>query len=36
MTGGQGTFFMEFAAYEECPPQETEKVIAANKKHDEE
>ncbi|MEZ7198402.1 elongation factor G [Pseudodesulfovibrio karagichevae] len=34
MTGGQGTFFMEFAAYEECPPQETEKVIAANKKHD--
>jgi elongation factor G len=36
MTGGQGTFFMEFAAYEECPPQETEKVIAANKKHEEE
>jgi elongation factor G len=36
MTGGQGTFFMEFAAYEECPPQETEKVIAANKKADEE
>ncbi|WP_319583848.1 elongation factor G [uncultured Pseudodesulfovibrio sp.] len=36
MTGGQGTFFMEFAAYEECPPQETEKVIAANKKHDDE
>jgi len=34
MTGGQGTFFMEFAAYEECPPQEAEKVIAANKKAD--
>lgn len=36
MTGGQGTFFMEFASYEECPPQETQKVIAANKKADEE
>ncbi|BCS86772.1 elongation factor G [Pseudodesulfovibrio sediminis] len=36
MTGGQGTFFMEFASYEECPPQETEKVIAANKKVDDE
>ncbi|EGB13233.1 small GTP-binding protein [Pseudodesulfovibrio mercurii] len=36
MTGGQGTFFMEFAAYEECPPQETEKVIAAHKKATEE
>ena len=35
MTGGQGTFFMEFASYEECPPQEAEKVIAANKKSDE-
>jgi elongation factor G len=34
MTGGQGTFFMEFASYEECPPQEAEKVIAANKKVD--
>ena len=34
MTGGQGTFFMEFASYEECPPQEAEKVIAANKKAD--
>jgi len=29
MTGGQGTFFMEFAAYEECPPVEAQKVIAA-------
>ena len=36
MTGGQGTFFMEFASYEECPPQETEKVIAAHKKTEEE
>ncbi|MBC16308.1 MAG: elongation factor G [Desulfovibrio sp.] len=36
MTGGQGTFFMEFASYEECPPQEMQKVIAANKKADEE
>ncbi|QJB58101.1 elongation factor G [Pseudodesulfovibrio sp. zrk46] len=31
MTGGQGTFFMEFAAYEECPPQEAQKVIDAYK-----
>lgn len=29
MTGGQGTFFMEFASYEECPPQEAQKVIDA-------
>jgi elongation factor G len=36
MTGGQGTFFMEFASYEECPPQEAEKVIAAHKKGSEE
>jgi elongation factor G len=36
MTGGQGTFFMEFASYEECPPQEAEKVIAAHKKGAEE
>ncbi|MCJ2163140.1 MULTISPECIES: elongation factor G [unclassified Pseudodesulfovibrio] len=36
MTAGQGTFFMEFASYEECPPQETEKVIAAHKKTEEE
>ncbi|QGY40835.1 elongation factor G [Pseudodesulfovibrio cashew] len=36
MTGGQGTFFMEFASYEECPPQEAQKVIAANKKADDE
>ncbi|CCH47254.1 elongation factor G [Pseudodesulfovibrio piezophilus] len=32
MTGGQGTFFMEFASYEECPSQEAEKVIAAHSK----
>lgn len=28
MTGGQGTFTMEFAHYEECPPNVTEQVIA--------
>ncbi|MDD4648606.1 MAG: elongation factor G [Desulfoplanes sp.] len=28
MTGGQGTFTMEFDHYEECPAQITEKVIA--------
>ncbi|WP_147821967.1 elongation factor G [Salidesulfovibrio onnuriiensis] len=32
MTGGQGTFFMEFAQYEECPPNVTEQVIADNKR----
>jgi len=35
MTAGQGTFFMEFSSYEECPPQEAEKVIAAHKKVEE-
>lgn len=29
MTGGQGTFFMEFSGYEECPPMEAQKVIDA-------
>ena len=28
MTGGQGTFTMEFAHYEECPPNVAEQVIA--------
>jgi elongation factor G len=32
MTGGQGTFTMEFSHYEECPPQIAEKVIAEHKK----
>lgn len=32
MTGGQGTFFMEFAQYEECPPNVAEQVIADNKR----
>ena len=32
MTGGQGTFTMEFALYEECPPPVTEQVIADSKK----
>ncbi|MDD3313467.1 elongation factor G [Pseudodesulfovibrio sp.] len=35
MTAGQGTFFMEFSSYEECPPQEAEKVIAAHRKVEE-
>ena len=30
MTGGQGTFTMEFAHYEECPGPIAEKVIAEN------
>ncbi|GAB7024283.1 elongation factor G [Salidesulfovibrio brasiliensis] len=36
MTGGQGTFFMEFSHYEECPPNITEQVIAENQKAEEE
>jgi elongation factor G len=32
MTGGQGTFTMEFAHYEECPPNVAEQVIADSKK----
>ncbi len=35
MTGGQGTFVMEFDHYEECPPQVAEKVIAESKKDQE-
>ncbi|MGE4443135.1 MAG: elongation factor G [Desulfomicrobium sp.] len=35
MTGGQGTFTMEFAHYEECPPNVTEQVIADSKKEEE-
>ncbi|MDK2954668.1 MAG: elongation factor [Desulfovibrionales bacterium] len=31
MTGGQGTFTMEFAHYEEAPPFVTDKVVAASK-----
>ncbi len=31
MTGGQGTFTMEFDHYEECPPQVAEKVIAESR-----
>jgi elongation factor G len=27
MTGGQGTFTMEFDHYDECPAQEAEKVV---------
>lgn len=32
MTGGQGTFTMEFDHYEECPPPVAEKVIAESRK----
>lgn len=32
MTGGQGTFSMEFDHYEECPPPVAEKVIAESRK----
>ncbi|MDY7001842.1 MAG: elongation factor G, partial [Thermodesulfobacteriota bacterium] len=32
MTGGQGTFTMQFDHYEEAPPQVAEKVIAESKK----
>ncbi len=32
MTGGQGTFTMEFDHYEECPPQIAEAVIAEAKR----
>ncbi len=34
MTGGQGTFTMEFALYEECPPNVTEQVVAESKKEE--
>ena len=34
MTGGQGTFTMEFALYEECPPNVAEQVIAESKKEE--
>lgn len=32
MTGGQGTFAMEFDHYEECPPPVAEKVVAESRK----
>ncbi len=35
MTGGQGTFVMEFDHYEECPPPVAEKVVAESKVKDE-
>jgi elongation factor G len=34
MTGGQGTFTMEFALYEECPSNIAEQVIAESKKEE--
>lgn len=36
ITGGQGSFSMEFDHYEEVPAQIAEKIIAANKKKEEE
>ncbi len=36
MTGGQGTFTMEFSHYEECPPQIADKVIEEHSKSAEE
>jgi elongation factor G len=37
MTGGQGSFAMEFSHYEQVPPHEQQKIVAAAQiKHDEE
>jgi elongation factor G len=36
MTGGQGSFTMEFSHYEEAPPPVIEKVVAEYKKTKEE
>ncbi len=36
MTGGQGSFSMEFSHYEMVPPNEQQKIVAAAKKEEEE
>ena len=37
MTGGQGSFTMDFSHYEQVPPYEQQKIVAAAQmKHDEE
>ena len=37
MTGGQGSFTLEFSHYEQVPPHEQQKIVAsAQIKHDEE
>ena len=36
MTGGQGTFTMEFSHYEECPPQVKDKIVEEYQKSREE
>ena len=36
MTGGQGSFSLEFSHYEMVPPNEQQKIVAAAKKEDEE
>jgi elongation factor G len=33
ITSGRGSFTMEFARYEEAPPQEAQKVIAASQEN---
>jgi len=35
ITSGRGAFEMEMSHYEECPPYETQKVVAASKEEDE-
>jgi translation elongation factor EF-G len=34
MTGGRGSFEIEFSHYEPAPPQEVQKVVAAAKSDD--
>jgi elongation factor G len=36
MTGGQGSFSLEFSHYEMVPPNEQQKIVAAAKKVEEE
>jgi translation elongation factor EF-G len=36
MTGGRGSFSLEFARYDEAPPQVRDKVVADYKPRDEE
>jgi translation elongation factor EF-G len=34
MTGGQGSYSYEFSHYEQVPPQEQSKIVAAAKRSD--
>jgi len=36
MTGGQGSFTLEFSHYDVVPPNEQQKIVAAAQKHEEE